>query len=124
VRSLQWYNPKKAFDGCRNCLFSGEYLVNLTVFVEQIDPKKFRAETSQPFALSTEGSSREEAIERMRELAQERLAAGEMVQIEVPGSVESSSWSRFAGIWKDHPDMEEYRRSIAEYRRRVDEEQS
>ena len=97
--------------------------MNLTVFVEQIDPRKFRAETTQPVALSTEGSSREEAIERMRDLAQQRLAAGEMVQIEVPGLAESSPWSRFAGIWRDHPDMDEYRESIAEYREQVDEDQ-
>jgi len=98
--------------------------VNLTVFVEQIDPQKFRAETSQPVTLSTEGSSREEAIQRMRDLAQRRLAAGEMVQIDVPGLAESSPWSRFAGIWENHPDIDEYRNNIAEYRQQVDEDQS
>jgi hypothetical protein len=98
--------------------------VNVTVFVEQIEPQRFRAETSQPVALSTEGSSPEEAIQRLRDLAQKRLAAGEIVRIEIPGLVESSPWTRFAGIWRDHPDIDEYGENIAEYRRRVDEDAS
>jgi hypothetical protein len=94
--------------------------MNLTVLVERIDDNKYRAVTSQPVALETEGTSREEAIERLRELARERLSAAEIVELEIPDVPGSNPWTSFAGVWKDHPDFEEFLENIAEYRRKVD----
>ena len=89
-----------------------------TVLVEKIG-KRYRASTSQPIPLETEGKSREEAIERLSDLAQKRIAGGQLLQITLPGPPESNPWLAFAGIWKDHPDFDAFLENIAEYRRTV-----
>src|SRR2546429_6608447 len=50
--------------------------MQVTVLVERLDEQTYRAETAQPVALVTEGRTRDEAIERLRVLAQQRLIAG------------------------------------------------
>ena len=96
--------------------------MQLTVLVERINEQTYRAETAQPVSLATEGRTREEAVERLRELATQRLATGEVVQIELPVAVEDHPWVPFAGIWKDHPEVDALLDNIAEHRRRLDEE--
>ena len=58
--------------------------MEVTVSVERLDEDTYRAETAQPIALVTEGRTRDEAIERLRVLASQRLTAGEMVRLEIP----------------------------------------
>ena len=95
--------------------------MNLTVLVEQVNAQKYRAETAQPIALVAEGSSRDEAVDRLRKAAQDRLAAGELVRIEIQGVSEPHPWLPFAGIWKDNPDVDSVMDHIAEHRRQIDE---
>ena len=87
------------------------------VLVEKLGKNKYRASTSQPIALESEGRSRDEAVERLCELARKRLAAGEWQQVLLPGPPEANPWIAYAGIWKDHPDFEDFVKNIAEYRR-------
>ena len=88
-----------------------------TVLVEKIGPRKYRASTTQPVVLEGEGKSRREALERLTELAHHRLAAGQLVQLTLPGTAEANPWKLFAGIWKHHPDYDAFIDSISEYRR-------
>lgn len=90
-----------------------------TVFVEKVGKKKYRATTAQPVPLESEGVSQEEALERLYELAKKRLAGGKLFQMSLPDTAGSNPWQAFAGIWKDHPDFDDYRENIAEYRRSV-----
>jgi hypothetical protein len=46
-----------------------------------MNERTYRAKTSQPVSLMTEGHTRDEAIENLQELAQQRLAAREMIQL-------------------------------------------
>jgi hypothetical protein len=94
--------------------------MNLTVLVEKMSDKRFRATSTQPFVLESEGTSREQALERLRQLAVERFQSGEIVNLELPGIREDQPWRKFVGVWKDHPDLGEVRENIAEYRRQVD----
>jgi hypothetical protein len=87
------------------------------VLVEKLGQKKYRASTSQPIALESEGRSREEAVKRLCALARKRLAAGEWQQVSLPGPPQTNPWIAYAGIWKDHPDFDEFLKDIAEYRR-------
>ncbi len=88
-----------------------------TVFVEKVGRKKYRATTSQPVPLETEGASQDEALERLYELANKRLASGQLFQMNLPGASATNPWQAFAGIWKDHPDFDAFLENIAEYRR-------
>jgi hypothetical protein len=91
-----------------------------TVLVEKVGNGKYRATTSQPIPLETEGKSQDEALERLYDLAKKRLAAGKLVQMNLPDMPSSNPWQCFAGIWKDHPDFDAFLENIAEYRRSVD----
>jgi hypothetical protein len=94
--------------------------MEMTVFVERLDEQTYRAETAQPIALVTEGRTRDEAIDRLRVLAQRRLAAGEMVRLDIPELAGPHPWIPFAGIWKDHPDLDTVLEHIAAARRKRD----
>jgi hypothetical protein len=90
------------------------------VFVEKIGKKKYRASTSQPVHLESEGASQDQAVERLCELAKKRLAAGTFMQMSLP-DVPSNPWRTFAGIWKDHPEFDAFLQNIARHRRAADE---
>jgi hypothetical protein len=94
--------------------------MEVTVSVERLDKETYGAETAQPIALVTEGRTRDEAIERLRVLASQRLTAGEMVRLEIPKVAAPHPWVPFAGIWKDHPDLDAVLRHIAAERRWLD----
>jgi hypothetical protein len=96
---------------------SGEHDVKTAVLVEKLGKKKYRASTSQPIALESKGRSRDEAIRRLCTLARKRLAAGEWEQVSLPGPPEANPWIAYAGIWKDHPDFDDFLKNIADYRR-------
>ena len=64
-----------------------------------------------------EGRSRDEALKRLCTLARKRLAAGEWEQVSLPGPPEANPWIAYAGIWKDHPDFDDFLKNIADYRR-------
>jgi len=48
----------------------GEKVMQVTVFVERLDEQTYRAVTAQPITLVAEGRTRDEALERLRVLAQ------------------------------------------------------
>jgi len=91
--------------------------VNATVLVERIGKGKYRASTAQPIAMSTEGNSRADAVRRLQRLARQRLANGELIQIDLAASKADNPWRKFAGIWKSHPDFEAFLVDIEAYRR-------
>jgi hypothetical protein len=98
--------------------------MQVTAFVEQLDKETYRAETSQPISLVAEARTRDEAIDRLQVLAQQRLTAGEMVCLEIPEVAAPHPWVPFAGIWKDHPDLDTVLEHIAEERRQRDSAES
>lgn len=98
--------------------------MQVTVFVERLNEQTYRAETAQPIALVTEGRTRDEAIAQLRLLAQQRLTAGEMVSLDIPDVAIPHPWVPFAGIWKDHPDLDAVLEHIAAERRRLDAAES
>jgi hypothetical protein len=98
--------------------------MQVTVFVERLDGETYRAETAQPIVLVTEGRTRDEAIQRLLVLAQQRLTAGEMLHLEIPEVAVPHPWVPFAGIWKDHPDLDAVLEHIAAERRRLDAAES
>jgi hypothetical protein len=94
--------------------------MDLTVLIEKIDDQRYRAATGQPIALETEGTTREEAVRRLEELARRRLSRAAIVRIELSEVRSPNPWVNFAGIWKDHPEYEQFRKNVREYRERAD----
>jgi hypothetical protein len=94
--------------------------VKAAVLVEKVGKKKYRASTSQPIPLESKGRTQAEAVKRLRALARKRLAAGEWQEVSLPGPPQTNPWIAYAGIWKDHPDFDDFLNNIAAYRRAVD----
>jgi hypothetical protein len=92
-------------------------IVKTAVLVEKLGKKKYRASTSQPIALESIGRSREEALKRLCTRARKRLAAGEWQQVCLPGPPQANPWVAYAGVWKEHPDLDDFLNNVAEYRR-------
>ena len=95
--------------------------MQISVLVEPVPGNGYRAREAEPFGFSADGATREEAIERVRQLCQARLSGGaEVVSLEV-GST-PHLWLPFAGMFKDDPDFQEVVEIMAENRRKMDED--
>jgi predicted RNase H-like HicB family nuclease len=94
--------------------------VDITVLLEPLDSRAFRATSLLPTRLVAEGATRDEALDRLRKLVQVHFGQGELVQIQVPLPGEPHPWKALAGTLKDHPDFDEFVENMAEYRRQVD----
>lgn len=97
--------------------------MDMTVFIEPQN-ERFKASTFQPVTLETKGASREEALQRLQELASTRLSAGEVVQVPLPNGPSSHPWMKFAGVWKNHPEFDQFQKNVLEYCRSLDVSES
>jgi hypothetical protein len=95
--------------------------MQIPVLIERVDSNGYRARGLEPFGFTAEGATEEEALQKLREQVQSRLASGaRVVQLDVP---EEHPWARFAGTWKEgDPFIEEWKKAVEEYRRQIDED--
>lgn len=93
--------------------------MQIPVAVEPIPLGGFRAETAPPFTAMAEGSTREEAVEKVRDELNKQLEQGKVVMIEVGLNTENP-WLKMAGTLKDNPIVDEWRAAVEEYRRQRD----
>ena|SRR6516165_9763261 len=95
--------------------------MRIPVLIEPVARNGFRARGIEPFAVSAKGATREEALAKLRAIIEDRLKNGaELVELEV--GPPSNPWMEFAGMFKDDPWIEDWKRSIEEYRKQVDED--
>jgi hypothetical protein len=93
--------------------------MQIPVLIEQSAENRFLARIGEPFALTAEGATRDEALQNVRQMVESRLANGaELAAIDVPP--EENPWVRYAGTLKDDPLFDEWQEAIAEYRRERD----
>jgi hypothetical protein len=70
-------------------------------------------------ALAAEGPTREAALAKLKELIQTRLRNGaEIIPLELTD--ETHPLAKFIGMFKDDPLIKGWKKSMAEYRRRID----
>jgi len=93
--------------------------MQISVLVEPVAGNGFRAKGAEPFGLSAEGATREEAIAKVRQLCQARLNGGAQV-VTVDLGASPHPWSQFAGMFKDDPDFQDVVEIMAENRRKMD----
>jgi hypothetical protein len=95
--------------------------MQIPVLIEHMARNGYRAQGMEPFALSAKGATREEALAKLRAKIESRLKKGaELVGLEVGGA--THPWMAFAGMFKDDPWIDDWNRSIEEYRKKVDED--
>ena len=89
--------------------------MEIAVLIEPVPGKGYRARGGEPFALEAEGSTKEEALRRLRELISSRIEGGaELVSLNVPA--DENPWVSFAGMFKDDPLFDKWQAAIAEGR--------
>jgi predicted RNase H-like HicB family nuclease len=96
--------------------------MQLTVLIEPIASNGFRARSGEPLALTAEGATREEALQKLQEQIAAKVASGaELTSVEAGPSVHP--WAPFAGTWReDDPIIAAWQKEVEEYRRRMDED--
>ncbi len=95
--------------------------MQIPVLIEPIDGNGYRARGAEPFALVAEGPTREAALAKLKELVQARLRKGaEIVPLDL--GQESHPFAEFVGMFKDDPLIEDWKKDMAEYRRKIDEQ--
>ena len=91
----------------------------MLVLVEKT-PTGYRASSGKPLEAETEGATRDDALNRLRELMTRRLQGEvEIVELELPGELkpEQNPWLKLHGIFKEDPLFDEWQAAIAENRR-------
>jgi hypothetical protein len=94
--------------------------VQIPVVVEPVKGNGFRAWSADPVAVSAKGPTRDEALASLRQKIQKRLKHLELVSLEVEST--PHPMMAFAGMFKDDPLFERWQKSIAAYRRQVEDD--
>jgi hypothetical protein len=93
--------------------------MRLSVLVEAVPGNGYRAKGGEPFGLSADGATREEALEKLRQLIEGKVSDGaEVVTLDVP--IGEHPWLPFAGMFRDDSLVEEWKHTMAELRNRAD----
>ena len=88
--------------------------MQLNVLIEPMNGTGFRASSGEPFGIVAEAATREEALKKLQADLQARVNGGaELVTLEV--GEDSHPLMKFAGILKDHPLVEEWKKAMADY---------
>ncbi len=95
--------------------------MEVSVLVERLDANGYRA-TSLGLDAASEASTREAALDGLSRLLREKLAAAELVRLEIPLAQENHPWKPLIGRWRDHPDLDEVEQHMRDYRRQMDEQ--
>jgi hypothetical protein len=95
--------------------------MDIPVLLERVAGDGYRARGLEPFPLTAEGSTRDEALQRLRDLIAQRIPAGaELVSLCIPTT--GHPWASFAGDLKDDPLLESWKEAMADYRRQMDDD--
>ncbi len=89
--------------------------MRIPVVVEPTSENRFRASSGDPLRLQAEASTREEAVQKLRELVHGRMKAGvQIVSLDLGAA--SHPLAPFAGMLKDDPLLEPWKQAVSEYR--------
>jgi hypothetical protein len=95
--------------------------MQIPVLVERIAGNGYRASGAGAFAVTAKAATREEALAKLRKKIQARLKNGaELVNLEVES--ESTPWVKFAGMFKDDPLIDDWKRAMSDYRKEVEQD--
>jgi hypothetical protein len=94
--------------------------MQIPVLIEPIDGNGYRASGGAPLAVVVEAPTREEALAKLQASLQARLRNGaEIVPLET--EPRPHPLAKFVGMFKDDPFIDDWKKSMAEYRRKIDQ---
>jgi predicted RNase H-like HicB family nuclease len=102
---------------------SREIAVDVPVLVEQVEGGGYLARTGEPFAIMADGTTADEAVQKVRELIEARLAKGaQLITLDIAAAHEHP-WKSFAGTWNENdPAIKRWEELVEQYRRQIDED--
>lgn len=95
--------------------------MQIPILIEPTAGNRYVACSGEPFALTAEGASQDEALTNLKEKLRAKLCNGAVV---VPLELTSQTHplAEFAGMFKDDPWLKAWKKSMAAYRRNVDKD--
>jgi predicted RNase H-like HicB family nuclease len=96
--------------------------MRIPVLLKKTARNGYRAKGLEPFAVSAKGATREEALAKLRVKIEERLKKGEEELVEIEVGTPVHPWMEFAGMFKGDPWIDDWKQSVEEYRKKVNEE--
>lgn len=93
--------------------------MRIPVLIEPVNGK-FQARCGEPFVLSAEGTTEEEALGELRALLMQHTATATVVELELPS--DPPPWASCFGILKDDPLQDEWEQAMQEYRNQVEQD--
>jgi hypothetical protein len=95
--------------------------MRIPVLIESVPGNGFRAKGGEPLAISAEGTTRVEAIARLKSLIADRLAVGaELISLDLETS--DHPLAPVPGWSEDDPLLDEWQEAIEVYRRQVEDD--
>jgi predicted RNase H-like HicB family nuclease len=96
--------------------------MNLPVIIESIKNNGYRAHViGEPDRWNAEGATPEEALRRLESVVTTNVDSGVCVtSLSVPNRPDPLM--KYAGTWKDHPLLGDWRNAIAEYREEIEKD--
>lgn len=103
--------------------------MQLLAFIQPCDGNGYCARCVGVPDVEAHGGTRDEALDRLKELVvaklanellPDRVAQGELVSLDLQVPGEPNPLLALIGTWKDHPDLDEVEENIREYRRQID----
>jgi hypothetical protein len=93
--------------------------MEIPVVIEPVAGNGYRAKTGDLLGLTAEGGTADEALRSLQNLVAQRVASGtQVVQLTVPPV--GHPWAPFAGDLQGDPLLEDWKRSMAEYRQAIE----
>jgi hypothetical protein len=96
--------------------------MQIPVLIEPVAGNGYRAKSGAPLVLSAEGATRDEALQKLRDLMDSQLQSGaQLVPFEVPA--QEHPWLANGAIYDPNdPVVQEWIEIMAENRRKMDED--
>ena len=95
--------------------------MQIPVLVERVKGNGYRVRGQEPFAVSARGATRAKALAKLRAKIEARLKNGtELVALEI--GPQPHPLAEFAGMFKDDPWIDDWVKSMAEYRQQVEDD--
>ena len=95
--------------------------MQIPILVEPVINNGYRATCGPPLAVTAEGATRNEAVDRLQMLLQDRLSNGvEIVAAEVPARLAENPWVKYAGMFKENSMFAEVLEIMKENRKNDD----
>ena len=90
--------------------------MKIPILIEATSEQRYRATGGEPFVDSVEAETPEAALEKMKQLIDDRVAQGACIAaLDLPDG--ANPWLEGAGMFRDDPLFDDWQRAIADYRR-------